>query len=43
LNTISPHSQIPANILLVKNTTVHGLFWGSYLQNEPQVRAVAIG
>ncbi|KAL6763224.1 hypothetical protein V8C86DRAFT_2496880 [Haematococcus lacustris] len=29
--------KIPANILLVKNTTVHGLYWGSYLQHKPQV------
>lgn len=27
--------QIPANILLVKNTTVHGIFWGNYLQFNP--------
>jgi len=29
--------KIPANILLVKNTTVHGLYWGSYLQHQPAV------
>ena len=27
--------QIPANYLLVKNVTVHGVFWGSYLGNDP--------
>ena len=25
--------QIPANILLVKNLAVHGLYWGSYRQH----------
>jgi NADPH:quinone reductase len=29
--------RIPANILLVKNTTVHGTFWGSYLQHSPRL------
>uniref|UniRef100_A0A7S0S512 Enoyl reductase (ER) domain-containing protein n=1 Tax=Chlamydomonas leiostraca TaxID=1034604 RepID=A0A7S0S512_9CHLO len=29
--------KIPANILLVKNTTVHGLFWGSYMQHDPKI------
>ena len=28
--------QIPANLLLVKNMTVHGIFWGSYLQAQPR-------
>jgi NADPH:quinone reductase len=29
--------QIPANILLVKNITVHGLYWGAYARLAPQV------
>ena len=29
--------QIPANIALVKNLTLHGVFWGSYMQNNPRV------
>lgn len=29
--------SIPANILLVKNLTVHGLYWGSYTRFNPQV------
>lgn len=29
--------KIPANILLVKNISVHGLFWGSYGQRNPEV------
>jgi D-arabinose 1-dehydrogenase-like Zn-dependent alcohol dehydrogenase len=28
---------IPANIVLVKNWTVHGLYWGSYFQHKPEV------
>jgi NADPH:quinone reductase-like Zn-dependent oxidoreductase len=28
---------IPANIALVKNWTVHGLYWGSYKRYRPQV------
>lgn len=28
--------QIPANLLLVKNTTLHGVFWGSYMQAQPR-------
>jgi len=31
--------QIPANILLVKNLTVIGLYWGSYYRFKPQVLA----
>lgn len=27
--------QIPANILLVKNATVHGFYWGSYRRRDP--------
>jgi NADPH:quinone reductase len=27
--------QIPANILLVKNLTVHGLYWGAYATLDP--------
>ncbi|GBF97766.1 quinone oxidoreductase [Raphidocelis subcapitata] len=29
--------KVPANLLLVKNTTVHGVFWGSYMQRAPKV------
>lgn len=29
--------QIPANYLLVKNITVHGLYWGGYLKLDPKV------
>lgn len=29
--------KIPANLLLVKNTTLHGIFWGSYMQGAPAV------
>lgn len=29
--------QIPANILLVKNLTVHGLYWGAYATLRPSV------
>lgn len=29
--------QIPANLLLVKNLTVMGLYWGAYLKFAPQV------
>jgi NADPH:quinone reductase len=29
--------QIPANILLVKNLTVHGLYWGAYATLDPAV------
>jgi NADPH2:quinone reductase len=31
--------QIPANILLVKNLTVIGLYWGAYYRFKPQVLA----
>jgi NADPH2:quinone reductase len=31
--------QIPANILLVKNLTVIGLYWGAYARFKPQVLA----
>ncbi len=29
--------QIPANILLVKNLTVHGVYWGAYQRLHPEV------
>ncbi|CAM6114391.1 unnamed protein product [Calypogeia fissa] len=29
--------SIPANITLVKNWTVHGLYWGSYAMHQPKV------
>ncbi len=28
--------QIPANVLLVKNVTVHGFVWGSYVKRTPE-------
>ncbi len=31
--------QIPGNILLVKNLSVHGVFWGSYRQRRPDLIA----
>ena len=33
--------QIPANILLVKNLTVIGLYWGAYLRHAPAVLAAS--
>ncbi len=29
--------QVAAHIALVKNLTFHGVFWGSYMQNNPPV------
>ncbi|CAI5469374.1 unnamed protein product, partial [Closterium sp. Yama58-4] len=29
--------SIPANIALVKNLTIHGVYWGSYMQHDPDV------
>ena len=29
--------QVSANIALVKNWTLHGVFWGSYMQHNPRV------
>lgn len=29
--------KVPANIALVKNLTVHGLYWGSYAQHAPRL------
>ncbi|EFN51151.1 hypothetical protein CHLNCDRAFT_59824 [Chlorella variabilis] len=29
--------KLPANILLVKNLAVHGIYWGSYQQHNPRV------
>jgi len=29
--------KIPANLLLVKNYSIHGFFWGSYRQNKQTV------
>jgi NADPH2:quinone reductase len=31
--------QIPANILMVKNLSVHGVFWGSYRTRRPDLLA----
>ena len=30
-------AQVAANIALVKNLTLHGIFWGSYMQHSPAV------
>lgn len=35
--------QIPANIILVKNITVHGLYWGAYAKLAPHVLAESFG
>lgn len=35
--------QIPANILLVKNLTVIGLYWGAYFRLRPKVMADSLG
>ena len=29
--------QVPANLLLVKNISVVGVYWGSYARNNPSV------
>ena len=29
--------QVAANIALVKNLTLHGVFWGSYMAQNPKV------
>ncbi len=34
---VCPSPQLRANLLLVKNVTVHGVFWGSYMQHQPAV------
>lgn len=34
--------QIPANILLVKNLTVHGIYWGAYAKLAPEVMTESI-
>ncbi|MGQ0677875.1 MAG: NADPH:quinone oxidoreductase family protein [Rhodospirillales bacterium] len=31
--------QVPANILLVKNLSIHGVFWGSYRKRRPDLIA----
>ncbi|EFJ49520.1 hypothetical protein VOLCADRAFT_59353 [Volvox carteri f. nagariensis] len=31
--------KVPANLLLVKNVTMHGVFWGSYMSYRPKVLA----
>ena len=30
-------SQVAANVALVKNLTLHGVFWGSYMQHRPAI------
>lgn len=35
--------QIPANHLLVKNLSVHGLYWGGYLKFRPDVITDSLG
>jgi NADPH:quinone reductase len=34
--------QIPANILLVKNLTVIGLYWGAYVAHRPEAMAASL-
>ncbi|TDL86966.1 NADPH:quinone oxidoreductase family protein [Meridianimarinicoccus aquatilis] len=34
--------QIPANYLLVKNITVHGLYWGGYLGFDPKALTTSL-
>lgn len=34
--------QIPANYLLVKNITVHGLYWGGYLGFDPKALTASL-
>lgn len=34
--------QIPANYLLVKNLTVHGLYWGGYLDLDPRALTTSL-
>ncbi len=34
--------QIPANLLLVKNLTVMGLYWGGYLTFRPDVLTASL-
>jgi NADPH:quinone reductase-like Zn-dependent oxidoreductase len=29
--------KVAANVLLVKNLTMHGIFWGSYQQHNPRL------
>jgi NADPH2:quinone reductase len=29
--------QLPSNVLLVKNISAHGIYWGSYAKHQPQV------
>ena len=31
-----PVPKLPANVLLVKNVTAHGVYWGSYSFNDPK-------
>lgn len=30
-------AQVSLNLALVKNATLHGVFWGSYMQHQPRV------
>jgi hypothetical protein len=32
-----PRAQVSLNLALVKNATLHGVFWGSYMQHQPRV------
>lgn len=34
--------QVPANLLLVKNTTMHGVFWGSYMMHNYKLLAASM-
>ena len=35
--------QLPANVLLVKNISAHGIYWGSYAKHQPQVLTDSLG
>eukprot|EP00743_Colponemidia_sp_Colp-15_P005065 GILK01005454.1.p1 GENE.GILK01005454.1~~GILK01005454.1.p1 ORF type:complete len:348 (+),score=50.37 GILK01005454.1:29-1045(+) len=35
--------KLATNLCLVKNLTVHGIFWGSYFQNDPQTVMMSLG
>ena len=35
--SVHVYAQIPANIALVKNLTIHGVYWGSHLQHNPRL------
>ena len=42
LDSFCPQMQVAANIALVKNLTLHGVFWGSYMAQNPKVLRLGI-